>query len=264
MPSDPDSDHKRTSTSLLARPLLGRRNQGAFAQHLGHSPVIDVTVPMLRRGHLVEQLCANIAETTRNPYRIIFVCSPNDEETVEACRATEHDVIVVNWKPGKADWAKKMNLAYERTEGEWIFQAASDLLFHANWDSHALATHASTNARVIGTNDLGNPLVKRGRHSTHTLFARDYIEEYGSGTLDNSGRVFTELYDHQWADNELIETARVRGELAFARHSIVEHLHPHWGKAPVDETYEKAGRGYDRDRVLFQKRFRELIRPAAR
>ena len=31
----------------------------------------------------------------------------------------------------------------------------------------------------FGTNDLGNALVVRGVHSTHTLFSRAYIERYG-------------------------------------------------------------------------------------
>ena len=30
---------------------------------------------------------------------------------------------------------------------------------------------------MIGTNDKHNPSVRRGIHSTHTLFARSYIEE---------------------------------------------------------------------------------------
>lgn len=225
--------------------------------------MIDIIVPVLGRGHQVQPLVDNLHNTTHHTYRVLFVCSPKDRTATKACEKTGCDVLVVSWNPARADFAKKINCAFENTEQEWVFQGATDLLFHHHWDAHAIAV-AGNRFRVIGTNDLGNPLVKRGRHSTHTLFKRDYITEYGSGTLDNSGLVFSELFDHQYTDNDFIETARARREFGSARRSTVEHLHPHWGKGEDDSTYKKAMRQTVADRALFQKRFRELIRPAAR
>jgi hypothetical protein len=112
---------------------------------------------------------------------------------------------------------------------------------------------------VIGTNDLGNPLVKRGIHSTHTLFSRSYIDEYG-GTADDTGLIFSEAYDHQWTDSEFIETARLRRMYAFSKRSIVEHMHPHWGKGEMDDTYTKALRCTNEDMKLFQRRRTSVTR----
>jgi hypothetical protein len=119
----------------------------------------------------------------------------------------------------------------------------------------AFKTAHRHNANVIGTNDLGNPDVKKGTHSTHTLFSRPYIEHYG-GTVDNTGAVFSESYDHQWSDCEFVQTAMLRGEWAFSKGSIVEHKHPHWGKGEMDSTYEKATRDTRADQLLYAERMR--------
>lgn len=214
---------------------------------------LAIIVPVLGRPHQIEPLVASIETNTVVERRIMFVCSPNDP-TSDVCRRTGHHVIVTTWKPGPADFAKKINLAYDAlTDEDWCFQAATDLTFHPNWDTNALALAAKRHAGVIGTNDLGNPGVMRGQHSTHTFFSRDYIETFG-GTVDNTGKVLCELYDHQWCDNEFVQTAKVRRQWTFSRYSIVEHNHPHWGKGEMDSTYKKALRATVADRNLYQSR----------
>lgn len=137
-----------------------------------------------------------------------------------------------------------------------MFQAADDLNFHYGWDIHAMRVADHRGAGVVGTNDLGNKLVMRGGHSTHTFIRRKYIERYG-GTFDDTGLVFCELYDHQFCDNELVQTAIRRGEWAFSKRSIVEHLHPVWNKGTFDATYEKAFRETSQDTRLYMKRMRQ-------
>ena len=78
---------------------------------------------------------------------------------------------------------------------------------------------------------------------------------YG-GTFDGSGAVFSEAYDHQWVDNEFLELAKRRGKWAFAERSVVEHLHPVWGLAEWDDTYNKAFRETTEDQALFARRQR--------
>ena len=80
--------------------------------------------------------------------------------------------LVVHWEAGKADYAKKLNFAYGQSDAEWFFQGATDLIFYEGWDVQALAVAGRGRGGVVGTNDLGNPLVKRGRHSTHSLISR--------------------------------------------------------------------------------------------
>lgn len=212
-----------------------------------------VLVPVLSRPQNVQPLVESLVANTDADFRLVFVCSPDDDEERTACRATEADVIVVAWQPGRADFAKKINLAFSLTDEKWLFQAADDLAFGKGWDTAAFAEAARHKVGVVGTNDLHNPSVMRGKHSTHTLFSREYIETYG-GTVDNSGVVFSEAYCHQFTDTEFIETATMRKQFVFAARSIVEHRHPHWGLAPMDDTYEKATKDTKEDGALFARR----------
>ena len=211
---------------------------------------IDILIPVLSR----PQNAAKVAESlkvTKESYRLLFICSPRDTAEIEACQKVG-ETLIVDWQPGKGDFARKINEGFRRTDSEWVFQGADDIIFHEDWDLHALKV-ARRGKRVIGTNDLHNPSVRRGTHSTHTLFARAYIEE-SPGTVDGSDPVFWEGYDHQFVDVEFVEVAKRRKEWAMAKRAIVEHSHPHWGNAERDKTYLKAFRAHGHDRRLYLQR----------
>lgn len=216
--------------------------------------MIDLLIPVLRRPRNVTPLLDSLGQTEHRAY---FICTRGDHPEIEAVRAAGLEPLIHPEGAGRGNFARKINWAFDRTDSEWVFQGADDLRFHPGWDTNALAVARQTGRRVIGTNDLHNPGVKRGHTSTHTLFARSYIEEYG-GTFDNTGRVFHDGYDHQFVDNEFVETAKVRGEWAFAKDSHVEHLHPHWGNAESDSTYIKAMRQTHADHLLHRERMRLL------
>jgi len=201
--------------------------------------MIDILVPMLGRAHLVGRLSGSIAHSTRTPFRLLFICSPGEPEVIEVCRA-HGEALVAKWEPGPGDFARKINWAFDLSDSEWIFQGASDIVFRPGWDKEALRIAGRSGRGVIGTNDLHNPGVLKKITSTHTLFRRDYIERFG-GTVDDTGRVFCELYDHQFVDTEFIETAKARHQFAFAQRSLVEHIHPYFFKdVDLDTTYSKA------------------------
>jgi hypothetical protein len=218
---------------------------------------IAILVPVLGRPDALRPLVASAAEATAGPWSLRFLCSPNDEPAGWRARELameDHRVSVrfVAWAPAGADWAKKINLGFCETSEPFVLLGATDLAFHPSWDVAALNVADETAAGVIGTNDLGNGAVMAGRHSTHPLIRRTYVEE--QGTIDEPGKVLHEGYAHQCVDNELVETAMARGQWAFARDSHVEHLHPFWHKAEMDATYEKALSTARADRQLFNRR----------
>lgn len=215
--------------------------------------MIAILVPVLGRPHNVAPFMESVANT-KEEHTVYFICSPKDTDQIAECRNSGAEVLVASFKPLGGDFARKINYAFDATKEPWLFQGADDIRFSPGWDRQALATAKRFRAGVIGTNDLGNPLVLRGKTSTHTLFSREYIDEYGSGTIDDSGRVFCERYDHQYVDSEFIQTAKMRRQWAFSRNSVVEHLHPHWGKGEMDTTYEKATRRTKKDMELFKER----------
>jgi hypothetical protein len=217
--------------------------------------VIVCLVPVLGR----PQNAAKVAHSLRvaSPkVRLMFICSANDTEGYAACAATHADVTIADWEPGRGDFAKKIELGYRSTSEPWIFQGADDIAFEKGWDEACLALHEETGALVIGTFDGGNPSVKRGNHSTHTLIARSYCDDPGA-SFDGPGTVFSTAYDHQSVDVELIYLAKRRGVWAFAKDAKVIHHHPFWpGGPPLDATYQKGLAKGRQDMHLFQQRLR--------
>jgi len=222
-----------------------------------HMSIIDILVPVLARPQNIEPLVSSIESATEVPHRTLFIASKGDREEIKALERSGAEYLVHPTKAGHGNFAKKINWAFPKTSAPWVFQGADDLLFHPGWDVAALKVGKERGVGVVGTDDMGNPLVKRGAHSTHTLIRRDYIETYG-GTFDNTGLVFCELYDHEFTDNEFIQTAIRRKQWAFSRESKVEHLHPAWGKSKIDSTYTKAFRGSKPDLILYKERMRVL------
>lgn len=202
-------------------------------------------------------------KNTTYPYCVFFICSPEDTKQIEACQAVDATTLIVDWKPGRADFAKKINWAFPQTDAPWVFQGADDLHFHYGWDIYAIRLADRRNVGVVGTDDMGNSLVMRGGHSTHTLIRREYIDTFG-GTFDGSGLVFCELYDHQFCDNEFVQTAIRRGQWVFSKRSKVEHMHPAWGKGEEDATYKKATRETGKDSRLYFRRMRSTERAERR
>lgn len=226
--------------------------------------MITILVPVLNRPQNARRLIESILGATVVPFDVHFLCSPGDGAEISAVAETtldEHvDATVVPFVNGPGDWAKKINYGFEVTQGEFCLLGADDLRFHPGWDEAVLAVAERTGAGVIGTNDLGNATVMRGQHSTHPLVRREYVREFG--TIDEPGRCLHDAYHHQWVDTELVETAKVRHQWAFASDSWVEHLHPFWKKGEMDSTYEKALSTSREDHALFQQR-RQLWSRAA-
>ncbi len=222
--------------------------------------MIDILVPVLGRPQNAQPLVDSIRENTVVDHRILFLCTPFDVDEINAVHETGADIHNVNWEAGPSDWAKKINRGYRLTSFPFMLLGADDLRFHGDWDTEALRVAEETGAGVIGTNDLGNATVMRGKHSTHPLVRRYYVDE--QGTIDEPGQVLHEGYCHQWVDTEFVETAKMRHEWAFAKASHVEHMHPFWKKGDMDSTYEKALSTSAEDYAHFNSRKRLWSRAA--
>lgn len=212
---------------------------------------IAIIVPVLGRPQRAAPLVESIREAERVPTRILFVCTEGDTAEIEACQATGAEVDIVEPRE-HGDYAWKINYGLTITTEPWVLQAADDLRFDPGWDEEALRVGQNAAACVIGTNDMGNPLVKRGQHATHSLIRRSYVEEWG--TIDEPGKALHEGYHHCWVDNELIETAKARRVYFAARRSRVEHLHHIWRKGDDDATYRRGQERYRQDQALFMSR----------
>lgn len=213
---------------------------------------IVVLVPVLSRPHRIRPLIDNVREMTRTPHRVLFIASPGYPDEIAELEAAGADFIVHPKPVGPGNYAAKINHGYQVTSEPFIFTGADDLHFHRGWDVAALDKMADASIGVVGTNDLGNPQVLKGEHSTHSLVRRTYADEYG--VIDQPRAIYCERYPHEFVDNELVETAKFRNAWAMAMDSVVEHLHPHWGKSGSDATYDKAPRRLMQGRRIYTQR----------
>jgi hypothetical protein len=218
---------------------------------------IVVLVPVLRRPWRAAPLVESFAQATEPPYRIVFICTPDDADEIAAVRATGAARLIVPWQTGPGDWARKINYGFRSTLEPLMLLGADDISPHPGW-AEEIRSAAGLGFGVIGTNDLGNPEVMGGGLSTHPIVTRRYAVEHG--TIDGPG-VVHEGYRHNFVDNELAGTALSRGAWAFCSAAKVEHLHPSWGKAPIDDVYTIGRSGFDIDRAYFIRRRELWMRP---
>ena len=211
-------------------------------------------MPVLHRAHNLLPLLASIKANSTLPHDMLFLVSPGDVAYKQALVRAGVPYSVVSWQPGAADWAKKMEHGRAETVTPLLLLAADDLRFHSGWDVALHNAYHQYDVGVLGTQDMGNRLVMRGLHSTHPCVVRDYADCHG--TIDDPQLMLHQGYDHQYADNELCETAMARGCWKFVPECVLEHLHPAWGKAKGDSTYLKANRRWRQDMQLFQRRRR--------
>lgn len=210
-----------------------------------------ILVPMLGRAYHVAPLLASIRETTPDA-RVLFLTTRGDVEVVATLQEMSEEQYRLPIQE-RGDYAIKINTGIAVTSEDHIFTGASDLRFHPGWYEAAVAK-LRPGIGVVGTNDLGNRGTANGRHATHMLVTREYVENFG--TIDEPGKFFHEGYVHECVDNEAVETAQVRGAYAHAADSYVEHLHPLWGKADWDEMYRQTSDRIAAGQRLFMERRR--------
>lgn len=219
---------------------------------------LSILVPVLGRPQNVEPLINSVWEaTTGVSFQIVFISSNRDgaeRNQIEKMVGQFGPVIVHFTLPGPTpgDYARKINWAYAHTESEWLFLGADDIRFHLDWFNKAVDCSRRTGRRVVGTQDLGNGRVLKGEHSTHTLVQRSYVDEHG--TIDEPDKVLHEGYPHEFVDDEFIGTAKMHNEFVFCNESVVEHMHPIWGKAPTDRLYQAHNKRMNQGRRIYQKR----------
>jgi hypothetical protein len=79
------------------------------------------------------------------------------------------------------------------------------------------------------------------------------VDEVGA-SWDGPGVMCHEGYRHWYVDNELVSAASLRGAFQMALGSVVEHMHPLWGKGEDDEVYALGKSFAEADGELYRAR----------
>lgn len=209
---------------------------------------VAVVVPVMRRPANAEPFMRSLAASTGLAH-VYAIAQPEDADTIHEWARYGATVICTD----RATFAEKVNVGYAKSREPWLFLVGDDVRFHAGWLDQAQYSAAITGADVIGTNDLGNPRVVRGEHATHMLVRRSYIDEHGA-SWDGPGVVCHEGYGHWFVDDELVTAAKQRGTWTMALASVVEHLHPIFGKGANDDVYELGQAKAETDKRIFEAR----------
>lgn len=231
-----------------------------FFEAVGVPPAteqVDVIVPVLHRPQNVRPLLETLRAST-GLATAWFVCDRDDKE--EQDLVLEHGGRVLKCD---GSFAEKVNYAYTAIPrvgkpAPWLMLTGDDVLFQPGWLDHALFVASQYGGQVVGTNDLGNPRVTSGDHATHMLVSRRYVDEVGA-TFDAEPGVVCGPYRHWFVDDELVLAAKQRGVWQMALGSIVEHMHPLWGKGQVDDVYVKGQAHAEADKALFEERARTFL-----
>ncbi|HEY5988430.1 MAG TPA: hypothetical protein VIV12_18940 [Streptosporangiaceae bacterium] len=214
---------------------------------------VAVLVPVLGRPQHAEPFMASLRAST-GLATCYAICDADDRDAINAWKAAGAIVLGITAggnAPGT--FAEKVNIGYRESQAPWLLLVGSDVRFHPGWWDHALAAAEGDRFHVIGTNDLGNPRVMAGEHATHPVVRRSYVDERGA-SWDGPGVVTHEGYAHWHVDDELVTVAKQRGVWTPALASRVEHLHPYFGKAEMDDTYRLGEQHAEEDKQLFLSR----------
>lgn len=216
---------------------------------------VTVIVPVLSRPQNVAPLVESLRAST-GLAEALFVVEPDDVFEWAAVDKAGAKRIT---HPGT--FAEKINAAMEHVTTSRIFITGDDVRFRPGWLDHLQFVADRYGAKVVGANDLGNPRVTSGEHATHMLIDVDYINELGA-SWDGPGVVCHEGYRHWYVDDELVTVAKQRGVFQVALGSVVEHMHPIFGKADNDDVYQLGQSFAQKDKAHFTARLYKYAREA--
>ncbi len=209
-----------------------------------------VIVPVMNRPQNAEPFMKS-ARASSGLVRVYAVCDASDTVTKVAWKENGARVLILP-QSELGSFAQKVNYGYRRTDEPWILLVGDDVRFYPGWLDHAQFT-AGEGYHVVGTNDLANPRTLDGEHSAHLLIRRSYVDEFGGG-WDGPKVLAHEGYRHWYVDDEIVTAAKQRDAFAMAMGSIIEHLHPLWGKGEDDEVYQRGQSFAVNDLSLFKER----------
>jgi glycosyltransferase involved in cell wall biosynthesis len=213
---------------------------------------LTIIVPLWRRTKNIGRVYESAWAATPDA-QILFVVSEGDHAVLEVIdELVDAEYLLVGGPGGEAgDYARKINAGYRASALDWVFTGADDLIFHPGW-YEAARDVALIDTGVIGTVDLCNGRTINGEHSTHSLVARWYAD-FG-GSMDADHMIYHEGYVHEYCDDELVQTAMMRGAYAHAFDAVVEHRHMLIDPALDDPVYRHGRRFTRLSRRLYLRR----------
>ena len=149
-----------------------------------------------------------------------------DDETMKKFHHPQAQLIV-----GQRKGISEMtNVAFSKSSGHILMYAADDIVFRTKgWDTlvQNAAKKTSSPVWLIHGTDLGQPIT---RIATHGFVSRPFA--------DALGYLLPPYFKADFCDTWLTDVADMAGVRISIASLEIEHVHPIWGKAKTDETYQ--------------------------
>jgi hypothetical protein len=187
--------------------------------------------------------------------QIVMAVPANDIDTIEATiglrrlrKNPRAEAVRILRKP-ESTAVDGWNLAYAfgyKTGADWFILGADDISFKDGWLDEALKVADETGAHVIGLNDGDH--TDLNHYAPHYMVTRDF-------TLNHLGEYMVPpMYNAWWFDREVCEKAQSLGVYAQAPMAVADHLHPNWGTAQNDATYQMGAAYHGVDQHHYERR----------
>jgi glycosyltransferase involved in cell wall biosynthesis len=214
---------------------------------------IAIVIPTKGRDRKLFPLLWNIVQTTpTGVFEVYFVVNEDDGASRRIVMGMAGPVhLVLTDEPG---YPKAVNVGIRASNEPLIAIVNDDVKFHNGWWD-GLRKVLTPKVKVVASNDL-SPHTANGDACTQPIVRREYIVSPG-GAYGEPGIAMHEGYVHNFSETELWELALYRGVAAFAPECVIEHVHPDWGKAELDDTYMEGSRrpgGWEHDHILYLQR----------
>ena len=156
-------------------------------------------------------------------------------------------LISIVYREEKTTCVQAFNQGYDELRGaaDWYVLGSDDQIYSDGWLCEALKVAEETKADVIGFNDAHTNIEN---YAPHFMMSDGFVEF----VLD--GYMVPPEYKTWWFDREICERAQALGAYAPAWKANVEHRHPDWGTAELDDTYKEMIPARDDDRRLYLQR----------
>ena len=180
-----------------------------------------------------------------NPWNVehIFAVDADDKESSEM--AKQFVSVRSEEKSCVAAW----NLAAKKARGELIVQLSDDWAPPLHWDLRLL--------ELVKDRDLAREQVVIAVNDGHRRDDLLCMAILSRARLEAQGDLFFGGYESVFSDNEFSVHAWKDGVVVDARDKLTfEHVHPAFGKAPMDKTYERnnSDKRYAAGAALFKER----------
>jgi hypothetical protein len=206
-----------------------------------------ILLPSLNRADRLRGCLESIFETCERD-RVTTVVSVSSQDKTSLKMLAKLPVIVMEQGHGIDNSVSAWNEALSRFPNYARYVAAADdLIFHRGWYEYAMLGVSELNhSGLIGFNDLNYN--GDDKWASHWLATRDFLVEHNGGVL------LTPHYKAWYTDPEICARARRAGKYLWKEGAVVEHRHPDFGLAEIDETYDRGKRYYALDAEIFANR----------